>query len=125
MDAVLGILGTVGGIAGPIFGIIGRAFSNLGTVLTKFSIAIFIAGFLGILFAFLWFFFRYLDEKKLTLPAAVFTLFFFVFLSGNLLLIARDAQLRDAKAKEEAVQEEVAANNADAAPAEPSGEIAV
>lgn len=97
MDAVLGILGTVGAVAGPIFGLIGKVFSNIGDILSKFSLGIFLAGFFGILLAFLWFFFRYLDEKKLKLPAVMFTLFFIVFLSGNILLIKQDA-----KAKEEA-----------------------
>ncbi len=125
MDAVLGTIGTVAGVIGPIFGIIGRAFSNMGSILTKFGIAIFLAGFFGILLAFLWFFFRYLDEKKLSLPAAVFTLFFFVFLSGNLLLIARDAQLRDAQAKETTVQEDKGAAQSAGEDASGSGEIAV
>ena len=104
MDAVLGVLGTVTGVIGPIFSIIGSSFSTVSSILTRFSTAVFMVGFLGLLFTFLWFFFRYLDKKKLTLPAVVFTFFFLVFLSGNVLLIAHDEQTRAAALTETAEQ---------------------
>ncbi len=106
MDAVLGVLGTVTGVIGPIFSIIGSSFSTVSSILTRFSTAVFMVGFLGLLFTFLWFFFRYLDKKKLTLPAVVFTFFFLVFLSGNVLLIAHDEQTR-AAALTETVEQSV------------------
>lgn len=44
---------------------------------------LFLFGFLGVLYTFLWFFFRYLDRKKLLLPTIAFALFFVVFLGGG------------------------------------------
>jgi hypothetical protein len=120
MDAVKGILATVTGVVGPVFGSIDRVLSAVVQILTQFSVAIFVAGFVGILFAFLWFLFRYLDKKKITIPALVFTLFFLIFLSGNMLLIARDAKLRESPSQEAAVQS--AENTEDA---EASGEVAI
>lgn len=92
MDAVKGVLGTVVGVAGPIFHTTGTVFSVAGEVLSGMGSTIFVLGFIGILLTFLWFFFRYLDKKQLTLPTVVFIFFFFVFLSGNLLLIAQDTR---------------------------------
>ena len=88
MDAVLGVLGTVGSVLGTVSSI----FSSVGEVLSKMGSTIFILGFIGILLTFLWFLFRYLDKKQLTLPTVVFVFFFFVFLSANLLLITQDAK---------------------------------
>lgn len=88
MDAVRGVLGTVG----SVFQTAGGIFSAAGDVLSKMGSTIFVLGFIGILFTFLWFLFRYLDKKQLTLPTVVFVFFFFVFLSGNLLLIAQDTK---------------------------------
>ena len=91
MDAVKGVLSTVTGVAGPVFHTAGSIFSTAGQVLSKMGTTIFVLGFIGILLTFLWFFFRYLDKKGLTLPTVIFVFFFFIFLSGNLLLIAQDA----------------------------------
>ena len=114
MDAVKGILAAVLGVVGPVFGAVDRILSAVVQILTQFGVAIFVAGFVGVLFAFLWFLFRYLDKKKLTLPALVFTLFFLIFLSGNMLLIARDAKLREPPPREAGEQDAEAL--ADAAP---------
>ena len=91
MDAAKGVFDTVTGVAGPIFHTAGSIFSAAGETLSKMGTTIFVLGFIGILLTFLWFLFRYLDKKRLALPTVIFVFFFFVFLSGNLLLIAQDA----------------------------------
>lgn len=96
MDAVKDVFGTVAGVAGPIFHTAGSIFSAAGDVLSNMGSTIFVLGFIGILFTFLWFLFRYLDKKQLTLPTVIFVFFFFIFLSGNLLLIAQDAAVESA-----------------------------
>ncbi len=104
MDAALGVLGGVGSTIGPIFALIGLVFSKVRDVLVNHSVLIFFCGFFGILLTFLWFFFRYLDQKKLSLPTFVFTFFFLMFLSGNLLMIAQDAERREAALNEALAQ---------------------
>lgn len=84
LDTVLGILSTIGGIFGEISAVSSRVMG----VLNSMSMYIFLGGFFGLLFAFLWFLFRYLDKKRLTMPVVMFTLFFLIFLGGNLLLIS-------------------------------------
>lgn len=88
MDAVLGVLSTIGGIFRSISGV----FSGIMEILTGFGTYIFLAGFIGLLLAFLLFIFRYLDKKRLTLPIVLFALFFVMFLGGNLLLLANEAK---------------------------------
>ncbi|MBQ9647761.1 MAG: hypothetical protein IJV43_05290 [Oscillospiraceae bacterium] len=90
MGAVLGVLSTVTGV---ISGVLSLVVDILG----EFGVLLFIGGFFGLLVAFLWFFFRYLDKKRLTLPTIVFMLFFVIFLGGNILIIAQDARTRDAE----------------------------
>ena len=65
MEAVKNILGTVGGFLGPIFAAIGRFFAAASVMMERFSVVIFLLGFFGILFAFVWFFLRYLDKISL------------------------------------------------------------
>jgi len=99
MDAVKGVLSTIGGVLGPIFSVAGKIFLLVGGVLEKSSVVIFLLGFFGLLFAFLWFLLRYLDKKRLALPAFLFSLFFLIFLSGNLLLITHDMKEKAAEAE--------------------------
>lgn len=89
MDAVLGVLNTIAGIFGRVSG----ALSSVNNILGNLSAYIFLGGFFGLLFAFLWFLFRYLDKKKLTLPALLFVLFLVIFLGGNLLLISNSTRM--------------------------------
>lgn len=87
MDAINTGLDVVTGVTNMVLDLLGR-----------FGVLLFIAGFFGILFTALWFIFRYIDKRRLTLPAFIFTLFFLVFLSGNILMIAQDARTREAEA---------------------------
>lgn len=87
IDALNTVTDIVTGVTNLIMDILGR-----------FGVLLFIAGFFGILFTFLWFIFRYIDKRRLTLPAIAFTLFFIIFLSGNILMIAQDARTKDAEA---------------------------
>ena len=88
MDAVKNVLGVVG----SVFHTAGGIFSAAGDVLSKMGSTIFVLGFIGILLTFLWFLFRYMDKKQLTLPTVVFVFFFFLFLGGNFLLITEDTK---------------------------------
>ncbi len=112
MDAIKGVLATVSGVLGPIFRTTGNIFSAACDVLSRMGSTIFILGFIGILFAFLWFLFRYLDKQQLTLPTVLFGFFFFVFLSGNLLILSQDAKTGNADEKPAAVVETQAAESA-------------
>ncbi len=104
MAAVKNVLSSIGGVLGPILGVIGKIFALLTGVLEKFSTVVFLLGFFGLLFAFIWFFLRYLDKKRVALPALVFSLFFLIFLSGNILMITHDMKV---KAAESAAEETV------------------
>ncbi len=104
LSTVKGILGTVGAFLGPIFKTIGKLSALAMGVLEKSSVLVFLLGFIGLLFAFLWFLLRYLDKKRVALPALVFSLFFLIFLSGNILLITHDMKAKAADAAEEAVE---------------------
>lgn len=88
MDVILKILDAIA----AVLGFFPRTWGMIVDVLGPFGLLLFVGGFFGLLIAFLWFFFRYLDQKRLVLPALVFTLFFLVFLSGNLLMIAHNDQ---------------------------------
>ena len=87
MGTVLGVLGkiagTLGGVFATVFGVLGLVVG----VLTGVRVFLFLGGFFGILGAFLWFFFWYLDRKTLILPTIVFSVFFVVFLCGFSLVI--------------------------------------
>ena len=89
MDAVFGVLRTASDV------VTGTA-SLIVELLGRFGVLLFMAGFFGLLFTFLWFIFRYIDKRRLALPTIVFTLFFIVFLSGNILMLAQDAHTRNA-----------------------------
>lgn len=102
MDAVLGVLSTVGGVFRTISGI----FSAIMDVLSGFGTYIFLGGFFGLLLTFLWFIFRYLDKKKLTLPVMVFTLFFAIFLGGNLLMLSKEAKDLESTAQSISIETE-------------------
>lgn len=111
MEAVKGVLSTISGylsivsdffgtvsqFLSPIFKVIGSIFTVMGELLRRSSALIFLLGFYGLLLAFLWFLFSYLDKKRLTLPVVVFTLAFFLFLGGNLLMIAEDQNAKDSE----------------------------
>ena len=86
MNVVLNILDTIA----SVLGVIPRTWSLVVGILGPFGMFLFLGGFFGLLITFLWFFFRYLDQKRLVLPTFVFTVFFLVFLSGNILMIAYD-----------------------------------
>ena len=125
MGAVKNILGTVGGFLGPIFAAIGRFFSAMGALMEKFSVVIFLLGFIGLLFAFIWFFLRYLDKRRLALPALIFTIFFVIFLSGNVLLISQDAKTKAAAKAERDEQTEQTEQAEQDAPPLPGGEAVI
>ena len=88
LGTAFGILTKVLDVLKTVFGNIGAVTSSISAVLHQFSLYVFLGGFLGIMLAFVWFFFRYLDKKKLALPAFLFMMFFVMFLSGNLLLLS-------------------------------------
>lgn len=93
MDAVVDVLTRILDVLAKVFGVLRNTGATIGSVtdiLKNYSVLIFLGGFFGLLLAFLWFFFRYLDKKRLALPAMLFTLFLLIFLGGNLLLIMRD-----------------------------------
>lgn len=84
MNVVLNVLDAIA----AVLGFFPNTWSLIVDILGPFGLLLFVGGFIGLLITFLWFFFRYLDQKRLVLPALVFTLFFLVFLSGNILMIA-------------------------------------
>ena len=100
MDAVTGVLGQIGNIFQIVVGVLSAGLD----VLLNFSAVLFVGGFIGVLLTFLWFFFKYLDKKSLVLPAIAFTLFFIIFLGGNVLLIAQDVRNSRQPAEQEATQ---------------------
>lgn len=87
MNAVLTVLDAIA----AVLGFFPNTWNMVVDILGPFGLLLFVGGFIGLLITFLWFFFRYLDQKRLVLPALVFTLFFLVFLGGNILMIAHDA----------------------------------
>lgn len=90
MGAVTGVLGKVGGVFGAVGGVFGGVFGVLGETLDllgRYGAYLFIAGFFGVLMAFLWFFFRYLDRKRLALPTVLFTFFLVVLLGGGAMML--------------------------------------
>lgn len=99
LSTISGVFETVAQVLGPIFNILGGIFTVMGELLRRSSALIFLLGFYGLLLAFLWFLFSYLDKKRLTLPVVAFTLAFFLFLSGNLLMIAQDQQAQEENAR--------------------------
>ena len=94
MDAVLGVLSKIGDFLLMIASFLTPIFDALA----KHSHLIFLMGFYGLLMAFLWFFFWYLDRKKLVLPTIVFSLFFVIFISGTTLLLFRGDEDQSAAA---------------------------
>ena len=101
------VLQKVLGIFATVTGAVSGFFSTIVDISGPFGTLIFIAGFVGLLFTFLWFFFRFLDKKRLALPTILFALFFVLFLSGNLLLIAQDARTGGADGSAAAEQQTV------------------
>ena len=110
MDAVMGVLGQIGNVFQIVLGVLSVGLD----VLLNFSAVLFVGGFIGVLLTFLWFFFKYLDKKSLVLPAIAFTLFFIIFLGGNVLLIAQDVKNSRQNTGQETTQA-VPANQPDAA----------
>ena len=89
------VLGTVGNVLGMGFGILGTAFGVLADsldLLGQYSAYLFICGFFGVLMAFLWFFFRYLDRKKLVLPTVMFAFFLILLLGSGAVMVLRDIE---------------------------------
>ena len=87
------VLGTVGNVLGMVSGVLGTAFGVLAEaleLLSQYSAYLFICGFFGVLMAFLWFFFRYLDRKKLVLPTIMFTFFLLVLLGSGAAMVLRE-----------------------------------
>ena len=80
MDAVLGVLSSVAGVVTTILNGIG-----------KYSIYLFLGSFFGLLTAFLWFFFRWLDLRRVALSVIVFFLFFAIFLGSSTMLLLQDS----------------------------------
>ncbi len=115
--SVSGLFATVGNFLGPIFHVIGGIFSAIFEILSRFSTVVFVIGFFGLLFAFLWFIMRYLDKKRLSIPTVVFMIFFFIFLSGNILLITQDMKSKsdETPAAQTAVTETAAQSGAESA----------
>ena len=100
MDAVLGVLSTIG----EIFRMVSGVTSGIMDALRGFGSYIFLAGFFGILLASLWFIFRYIDKQKLTAPAVFFALFFAMLLSGNLLMLSSESKSLEAAAQSVGVE---------------------
>ena len=94
MEAVFGILNMVVRILGPL------------------SLYLFLGAFLGLLYTFLWFFFRWLDMRALILPVIVFSLFFLLFLSSGALLILQDSGVIGDSPADEVVAETIALETA-------------
>ena len=105
MDAVFSVLKTVAGVVGGVFHAIGAALGLIVEILGEFGVLLFVAGFFGLLMAALWFIFRYIDKKRLTLPTVVFMLFFLLFLGGNVLMLAHDTHTRGAGEPAETAQQ--------------------
>ncbi len=112
MDAVKEILHSVGEFLSTAIKTVGPYLDSAGDIIEKCRVLVFLLGFFGLLLTFLWFFFRYLDKKRLTMPAVAFTLFFFIFLSGNILMISQDKEpsssRRKTSSKESAAVEQTA-----------------
>ncbi|MBO4913815.1 MAG: hypothetical protein J5449_01290 [Oscillospiraceae bacterium] len=131
MEAVKGVLSTISGIFGkvgeifgivsdflkPILDVIGGVLSVVGEILSRSSALVFLVGFYGLLLAFIWFLFCYLDKKRLTLPVVAFTFAFLVFISGNLMMISNEQKsAKEAKAStqvEETVLSQDSASSAE------------
>ncbi len=118
LASVSGVFATIGNFLGPVFRVIGSVISAVMDILSRFSTVVFVLGFFGLLFAFLWFILRYLDKKRLSVPTIVFMIFFFIFLSGNILLITQDM-------KEKSAADTPAAQTVETEAAQSGGETAV
>lgn len=102
-------------ILSMVTGTISAVLSLIVDILGQFGIVFFVVGFFGLLGAFLWFFFRFIDKRRLALPAAVFALSFVIFLSGNILLLAQDARTKGEEIARSAVEASASAELEEAA----------
>ena len=87
MDALLKIIVGVIDKISAFFAGVSAILDVITEALAKIGHPIFMLGFLGILYTFLWFLFRYLDRKKLVLPTVMFAIFFMLLLGGGSLLL--------------------------------------
>ncbi|MBQ9460052.1 MAG: hypothetical protein IJU66_09000 [Oscillospiraceae bacterium] len=127
LNSISGFFSMIGGylqivkdFLDPFLKVADGIFSVIAELLSRSSALVFLIGFYGLLLAFLWFLFSYLDKKRLTLPVVVFTLAFFVFLSGNLLMISQEQK----SGEESSVQAETVDANAQT-PSDGTGDAAV
>ena len=89
MEAVVGVLSTVLGAIAGFFHTIGDVHELVIELFGPFGVTFFLFGFFGLLMTFLWFVFRFLDKKRLAMPTVFFTIFFLIFLGGNLLMLSQ------------------------------------
>jgi hypothetical protein len=96
MEAVFGVLSTVLGAIAGFFHMVGDVHELVIKLFGPFGTTFFLFGFFGLLMTFLWFLFRFLDKKRLAMPTVFFTIFFLIFLGGNLLMLSQASQEKDA-----------------------------
>ncbi len=89
MEAVFGVLSTALGAIAGFFHTVGDVHELVIELFGPFGTTFFLFGFFGLLMTFLWFLFRFLDKKRLAMPTVFFTIFFLIFLGGNLLMLSQ------------------------------------
>ena len=106
MEAVFGVLSTVLGAIAGFFHMVGDVHELVIKLFGPFGTTFFLFGFFGLLMTFLWFLFRFLDKKRLAMPTVFFTIFFLIFLGGNLLMLsqATEAEKDAAPATEQSAE---------------------
>ena len=92
MEAVFNVLSSVLGAVAGFFTMLGDLHALTIELFAEFGVGFFMFGFFGLLMTFLWFLFRFLDKKRLVFPTIVFTFFFLIFLSGNLLMLSQQTR---------------------------------
>lgn len=96
MDSVFGVLSTVLGAIAGFFAMVGDTHELVLDLFSGYGVTFFVLGFFGLLFTFLWFLFRFIDQRRLAMPTVFFMIFFLIFLSGNLLMLSHSAETNSA-----------------------------
>ncbi|MBR3561353.1 MAG: hypothetical protein IKN81_07495 [Oscillospiraceae bacterium] len=104
MEAVFGVLSTVLSAIAAFFHMLGNVHALVIELFGSFGVTFFLFGFFGLLMTFLWFLFRFIDKKRLAMPTVFFTIFFLIFLGGNLLMLSQASQEEKAPAAEQTVE---------------------
>lgn len=110
MEAVFGVLSTVLGAIAGFFHMVGDVHELIIKLFGPFGTTFFMFGFFGLLMTFLWFLFRFIDKKRLAMPTVFFTIFFLIFLGGNLLMLSQASQ--EEKAPEQSAEYSVGEDQA-------------